>query len=68
MQYQKTLRLQEARRLMLTAMLDAGTAGRRVGYSSAAQFSREYGRFFGSAPMKDIIRLREERLASGDSA
>jgi AraC-like DNA-binding protein len=68
LQYQKTLRLQEARRLMLTAMLDAGTVGRRVGYSSAAQFSREYGRFFGSAPTKDINRLREEGLASGDSA
>ena len=67
LQYQKTLRLQEARRLMLTAMLDAGTAGRRVGYSSGAQFSREYGRFFGSAPTKDINRLREEGLASGDS-
>jgi AraC-like DNA-binding protein len=68
LQYQKTLRLQEARRLMLTAMLDAGTAGRRVGYSSAAQFSREYVRFFGSAPTKDINRLREEGLTSRDSA
>jgi AraC-like DNA-binding protein len=68
LQYQKTLRLQEARRLMLTAMLDAGAAGRRVGYSSAAQFSREYGRFFGRAPTKDINRLREEQLASGNSA
>jgi transcriptional regulator GlxA family with amidase domain len=63
LQYQKTLRLQEARRLMLTAMLDVGAAGRRVGYSSAAQFTREYGRFFGSAPTKDIIRLREEGLS-----
>src|SRR6266508_3662720 len=60
LQYQKTLRLQEARRLMLTAMLDAGAAARRVGYSSAAQFTREYGRFFGSAPTKDINRLREQ--------
>ena len=68
LQYQKTLRLQEARRLMLTAMMDAGAAGRRVGYSSPAQFSREYGRFFGTAPAKDIHRLREEGLASGDSA
>ena len=68
LQYQKTLRLQEARRLMLTSMLDAGAAGRRVGYSSPAQFSREYCRFFGSAPTKDINRLREEGLASGDSA
>ena len=62
LQYQKTLRLQEARRLMLTTMIDAGSAGRRVGYGSASQFSREYGRFFGSAPMKDINRIREEGL------
>jgi AraC-like DNA-binding protein len=60
LQYQKTLRLQEARRLMLTTMLDAGSAGRRVGYGSASQFSREYNRFFGSAPAKDILRLRKE--------
>jgi AraC-like DNA-binding protein len=60
LQYQKTLRLQEARRLMLTAMLDAGQASRRVGYSSPSQFTREYGRFFGNAPTKDINRLREE--------
>jgi transcriptional regulator GlxA family with amidase domain len=59
LQYQKTLRLQEARRLMLTAMLDAGAAGRRVGYMSAAQFSREYSRYFGSAPIKDVNRLRQ---------
>jgi len=59
-QYQKALRLQEARRLMLTAMLDAGSASRRVGYMSASQFSREYARFFGAAPMKDIQRLREQ--------
>jgi transcriptional regulator GlxA family with amidase domain len=63
LQYQKTLRLQEARRLMLTAMLDAGQASRRVGYASASQFTREYGRFFGSAPTKDINRLREQGLA-----
>jgi AraC-like DNA-binding protein len=59
LRYQKTLRLQEARRLMLTTMMDAGNAGRRVGYSSASQFSREYSRFFGSAPAKDVNRLRE---------
>ena len=62
LQYQKTLRLQEARRLMLGTMIDAGSAGRRVGYGSASQFSREYNRFFGSAPAKDINRLREEGL------
>jgi AraC-like DNA-binding protein len=67
LQYQKTLRLQEARRLMLTAMMDAGSAGRRVGYVSPSQFSREYGRFFGSAPTKDINRLREEGLRAADA-
>ncbi len=60
LQYQKTLRLQEARRLMLATMMDAGAAGRRVGYVSASQFSREYSRFFGNAPAKDIDRLRSE--------
>lgn len=61
LQYQKALRLQEARRLMLTTMVDAGTASRRVGYVSASQFSREYARFFGAAPMKDIQRLRDAK-------
>jgi len=67
LQYQKTLRLQEARRLMLTAMVDAGQASRRVGYSSASQFTREYGRFFGSAPTKDINRLREQSLTGAEA-
>jgi len=58
--YQKVLRLQEARRLMLSTIMDAGTASQRVGYLSASQFSREYSRFFGSAPTKDIARLRQE--------
>jgi AraC-like DNA-binding protein len=66
LQYQKTLRLQEARRLMLAEMMDAGEASRRVGYISASQFSREYGRFFGNAPTRDVVRLREQ--TSGDSA
>ena len=60
LQYQKVLRLQEARRLMMSSMMDAGTANRHVGYVSASQFSREYGRFFGSTPTKDIARLREQ--------
>ena len=60
LQYQKVLRLQEARRLMLSAMVDAGTASQRVGYLSPSQFSREYSRFFGSAPSRDIARLRQE--------
>ena len=58
--YQKVLRLQEARRLMLSTMTDASTASQRVGYLSASQFSREYNRFFGNAPIKDIARLRQE--------
>ena len=58
--YQKVLRLQEARRLMLSTMLDAGSASLRVGYLSPSQFSREYSRFFGNAPTKDIARLRQE--------
>jgi len=58
--YQKVLRLQEARRLMLSAVMDASTASQRVGYLSASQFSREYSRFFGTAPTKDIARLRQE--------
>ena len=60
LQYQKVLRLQEARRLMLSAMMDASAASQRVGYLSASQFSREYSRFFGSAPTKDITRLRND--------
>jgi transcriptional regulator GlxA family with amidase domain len=58
--YQKVLRLQEARRLLLSTVMDAGTASQRVGYLSASQFSREYSRFFGSAPTRDIARLRQE--------
>ncbi len=60
LQYQKVMRLQEARRLMLSKMMDAGIASRNVGYASASQFSREYGRFFGVTPAKDISRLRDQ--------
>lgn len=60
LQYQKALRLQEARRLMLLANLDAGSAGRRVGYLSVPQFTREYGRYFGNAPTRDIALLRQQ--------
>lgn len=58
LQYQKQLRLQEARRLLLSKTLDAATVSRHVGYESASQFSREYRRFFGAPPMRDIERLR----------
>uniref|UniRef100_UPI00137AB00B helix-turn-helix domain-containing protein n=1 Tax=Deinococcus alpinitundrae TaxID=468913 RepID=UPI00137AB00B len=58
-QYQKVLRLQEARRLLASTSMDAGAASRQVGYASALQFSREYSRLFGTTPSKDIARLRE---------
>jgi len=59
LQFQKRMRLQEARRLMLGEDLDAGSAGRRVGYGDASQFTREYKRLFGAPPMRDAERLRE---------
>ncbi len=59
LQFQKQLRLQEARRMLLSDTLDAGTVSRKVGYESASQFSREYRRFFGAPPMQDIQRLRD---------
>jgi AraC-like DNA-binding protein len=58
LQYQKQLRLQEARQLMLNQKLDASVAGTRVGYASVSQFSREYSRLFGAPPKRDIERLR----------
>lgn len=58
LQYQKQLRLQEARQLMLNQNLDAGSAAARVGYESASQFSREYSRLFGAPPQRDITRMR----------
>jgi AraC-like DNA-binding protein len=64
LQYQKALRLHEARRLMLFQKMDASDACHRVGYLSPSQFSREYARFFGSAPTRDIARLREEGIAA----
>lgn len=60
LQFQKQLRLQEARRLMLVEDLDAGMAAVRVGYESQSQFSREYARQFGQPPMRDIKQLRAE--------
>lgn len=59
LQYLKQLRLQEARRLMLTESLDAGTAAFQVGYESPSQFSREYSRLFGAPPLRDITNLRQ---------
>jgi AraC-like DNA-binding protein len=57
LQFQKQLRLNEARRLMLTERLDASTAAFEVGYESPSQFSREYSRQFGAPPRRDIDRL-----------
>ena len=59
LQYQKQLRLQEARRLMLSESLDAATAAFQVGYESPSQFSREYSRLFGAPPLRDISNLRQ---------
>ncbi|CDZ34547.1 AraC-type transcriptional regulator N-terminal domain protein [Neorhizobium galegae bv. officinalis] len=60
LQYQKQLRLQEARRLILGNAMDAATAAHQVGYDSPSQFSREYRRLFGAPPIQDITRLRSE--------
>jgi AraC-like DNA-binding protein len=54
MQYQKQLRLVEARRLMLVERLDVGSAGYAVGYQSPSQFSREYARLYGASPLRDL--------------
>ena len=60
LQYQKQLRLQEARRLMLLGDIDVAIAAHRVGYESASQFSREYSRFFGAPPMRDRRRWLQD--------
>jgi AraC-like DNA-binding protein len=59
LQFQKRLRLQEARRLMLVEGFDAAGAAYRVGYHDASHFNREYKSLFGDPPMRDVERLRE---------
>jgi AraC-like DNA-binding protein len=59
LQFQKRLRLQEARRLMMGEDLDAASAAYRVGYNDASHFNREYKSLFGAPPMRDVQRLRE---------
>jgi AraC-like DNA-binding protein len=59
LQFQKQLRLQEARRLMLAENLDAASAGYRVGYNDASHFSRDYKNLFGLPPLSDVQRLRK---------
>jgi AraC-like DNA-binding protein len=58
LQFQKQIRLQEARRLMLGEALDAASAGFRVGYEDPSYFSREYKKLFGAPPQRDIAQLR----------
>jgi AraC-like DNA-binding protein len=64
LQFQKRLRLQEARRLMLGEDLDAASAAHRVGYNNASHFNREYKSLFGVPPMRDVQRLREAAMAN----
>ena len=59
LQFQKQIRLQEARRLLLAQRTDVGSIGFAVGYESQSQFSREYSRMFGAPPARDAARLRE---------
>jgi AraC-like DNA-binding protein len=63
LQFQKQLRLQEARHLMLSEDLDVASAAYRVGYQDAAYFNREYKSLFGIPPLRDVQRLRGETLA-----
>lgn len=68
LQYQKSLRLHEARRLMLAEGAPVTDAAFRVGYESPSQFSREYARMFGKPPMLDVQQLRESLQAANGSA
>jgi transcriptional regulator GlxA family with amidase domain len=65
LQYQKQLRLQEARQLMLNGNHDAGSAAGQVGYESPSQFSREYRRLFGAPPHRDVSRMRLAQASAG---
>ncbi len=68
LQFQKQLRLQSARQRMLIDGIDASSAAYEVGYESISQFSREYSRFFGQPPMRDIRALRDSRVVAIDAA
>lgn len=65
LKYLKQLRLQEARRLMLTEHLDVATSAFQVGYESPSQFSREYSRLYGCSPLKDVQGLRSKLAQIG---
>jgi len=66
LQFQKHIRLQEARRLITGDHLDASTAGHRVGYEDASHFNREYKRLFGEPPARDAQRLRGRDATGAD--
>jgi AraC-like DNA-binding protein len=66
-QYQKTVRLQEARAALLANRGDVGEVAHQVGYDSVSQFSREYRRFFGAPPRRDSLRLRVEAAESSSN-
>jgi AraC-like DNA-binding protein len=68
LQYQKQLRLQAARQRMLMDGMDATSAAYEVGYESISQFSREYSRFFGQPPMRDIKALRDGKVMAAKVA
>jgi AraC-like DNA-binding protein len=68
LQYQKQLRLQAARQRMLMDGVDATNAAYEVGYESVSQFSREYSRFFGQPPMRDIKTLRDGKIVASNVA
>lgn len=68
LQFQKHLRLHEARRLLLEGEMDAGTAALDVGYESATQFNREYRRLFGAPPIRDVKSLRSHTTLKAEAA
>lgn len=68
LQYQKHLRLHEARRLMVNDRIDAGLAAFKVGYESSTQFNREYSRLFGAPPKRDVTAILSKTVAFGGLA
>jgi AraC-like DNA-binding protein len=68
LQFQKNIRLQEARKLLLVSGSEAASVAFEVGYESPSQFSREYTRMFGISPMRDVLRRKESLLSVSDEA
>lgn len=63
LQYQKRLRLTEARHILLSENADAASTAYRVGYQSVSQFNREYARMFGAPPIRDVEGIRNPSMA-----